>query len=110
MSYRLHNLRRFWFSPLLAALLVVLQMGAVLHALRHVSDAQRPDSPTLPQHVACPLCAAYAGAASALVATAPAPLLDAAPAAAPAEPRLPAALPSPALPYQVRAPPVTAGV
>lgn len=109
MFPRLHNPGRFWFSPLLAALLVILQTGAVLHALGHVSDAERPDS-TLPPHVACALCAAYAGADGALLGAVPPPLLDVAPASAPTETRLPASLPSLALPYQVRAPPLVAVV
>lgn len=109
MFHRLHSLRRSWFPLLLAVLLVVLQAGTVLHVLGHVSDAQRPDSPAPPQHLVCALCAAYAGTDGALTLATPAlPGVGTARASVAHQPF--AALPSFILPYQVRAPPVTAGV
>ncbi len=102
-------LRRF-LPLLLATLLVVLQMGAVLHALSHLADAGRPDSPTLPQHAVCAVCVAYAGTDGALATATPSLSFDVARASAPVSTRPFAALPPLALPYQVRAPPALAGV
>ena len=59
------------FLPLLLAfLLVALQTGGMLHALGHLSDDERTDSPAVPQHAVCALCVAYVGHDGAL---APAP-------------------------------------
>lgn len=105
MYFRLHNLRRSWFPRLLAILLMVVQTGAILHALEHLQDAERHDSPAMPQHAACALCVAYAGVGGALP-SAPPPVSF----VAMRTPALPApctqvCLPVLALPYQVRAPP-----
>ncbi len=104
---------RTWskFLPLLlAALLVVLQTGAVLHALGHLADDERTDAPAVPQHALCALCAAYAGNDGALAATPPLVVSLGTVAPAPVALRSHVYLPPLALPYQVRAPPAPAVV
>jgi len=93
---------------LLAALLVLLQTGAVLHALGHLADDERTDAPAVPQHALCALCAAYAGNDGALAATPPLVVSLGMVAPAPVALRSLVYLPPLALPYQVRAPPAPA--
>jgi hypothetical protein len=95
---------------LLALLLVVMQTGAVLHALGHLSDGERSGSPAVPQHAVCALCAAYAGYDGALTTAAPSVAALGPVTLGHVAPRFRLHLPPPALPYQVRAPPPLAGV
>lgn len=105
LSRRCKTLAKF-LPLLLAALLVVGQTGAVLHALDHVSDAERPDAPALPQHAVCALCVAYAGADGSLAPATPSLVSLSVAVPAPVAIQSCVYLPVLALPYQVRAPPL----
>lgn len=99
------------FLPLLLALLLVaLQTGAVLHALGHLSDNEQTDSPAVPQHAVCALCAAYVGNDGALAMAPPSVVSLGMVAPAQRALRSDVYVPPLALPYQVRAPPTLAAV
>ena len=99
------------FLPLLLALLLVLlQTGAVLHALGHLADDERTGSPAVPQHALCTLCAAYTGHDGALATTPPSVVALGMVAPAQVALRSHVYLPPLTLPYQVRAPPAPAVV
>lgn len=95
---------------LLAVLLVVFQTGAMLHALDHVSDAGRSDSPALPHHAACVLCVAYAGSDGALASAPLSMVFLLVLALGPRAHRARIVQPFLVLPYQIRAPPAFAVV